>query len=244
MKFSNYIVYVDESGDHGLSAINLDYPVFVLAFCIFKKEVYSSTIVPSVTSLKFKAFGHDMAVLHEHDIRKRSGPFKAFNERQREKFLSLLSDIIERSDFSLVAIAIDKLKLRDKYPEPENPYNLAMSMGLERIFHYLNEKGESSLLTHVVFESRGPREDSELELEFRRVCDGRNECGKSLPFEIVFADKKSNSVGLQFSDMTARPIGLSILRPDQPNRAMDILRTKFRRSQDGMISGYGLKVFP
>ncbi|WP_244948789.1 DUF3800 domain-containing protein [Campylobacter hyointestinalis] len=38
MYFSNHIVYVDESGDHSLTNINKDFPVFVLAFCIFKKR--------------------------------------------------------------------------------------------------------------------------------------------------------------------------------------------------------------
>jgi hypothetical protein len=30
--FSDYIVYVDESGDHGLQSMDATYPVFVLAF--------------------------------------------------------------------------------------------------------------------------------------------------------------------------------------------------------------------
>ncbi len=30
MKKSDYIIYVDESGDHGLKNINKDYPIFVL----------------------------------------------------------------------------------------------------------------------------------------------------------------------------------------------------------------------
>ena len=30
--FSKYVVYVDESGDHGLKNIDPNYPVFVLAF--------------------------------------------------------------------------------------------------------------------------------------------------------------------------------------------------------------------
>jgi hypothetical protein len=29
---SDYIVYVDESGDHGLVSVDPEYPVFVLAF--------------------------------------------------------------------------------------------------------------------------------------------------------------------------------------------------------------------
>ena len=33
--YSDYIVYVDESGDHGLKTIDENYPVFVLAFLYF-----------------------------------------------------------------------------------------------------------------------------------------------------------------------------------------------------------------
>ena len=36
--YSNRIVYVDESGDHSLELIDLDYPVFVLSFCVFEKS--------------------------------------------------------------------------------------------------------------------------------------------------------------------------------------------------------------
>jgi hypothetical protein len=88
------------------------------------------------------------------------------------------------------------------------------------------------------------REDAELELEFRRVCDGQNALGSRLPFTVVMADKKCNSAGLQLADLIARPIGRRILDPAQPNRAYDIIERKFRRSPAGMVDGWGLKVFP
>ena len=34
-QFGKYIVYVDESGDHGLTKVDRQFPVFTLAFCIF-----------------------------------------------------------------------------------------------------------------------------------------------------------------------------------------------------------------
>ncbi|HEX7760663.1 MAG TPA: DUF3800 domain-containing protein [Caulobacteraceae bacterium] len=40
-EFSDYIVFADESGDHGLEAYSADYPVFVLAFTLVHKEAYS-----------------------------------------------------------------------------------------------------------------------------------------------------------------------------------------------------------
>jgi len=36
--FSDYIIYVDESGDHGLERIDPEFPIFVLAFCIIRKS--------------------------------------------------------------------------------------------------------------------------------------------------------------------------------------------------------------
>lgn len=53
MGYSDYIVYVDESGDHSLQSINPEYPMFVLAFVIFHKEHYANQICPAIQQLKF-----------------------------------------------------------------------------------------------------------------------------------------------------------------------------------------------
>jgi 23S rRNA (cytidine1920-2'-O)/16S rRNA (cytidine1409-2'-O)-methyltransferase len=47
------------------------------------------------------------------------------------------------------------------------------------------------------------------------------------PFDLIVADKKTNSEGLQLADLTERPIGLSVIRPEQPNKAAKVLETKF-----------------
>ena len=43
MTFGDYLVFVDESGDHGLTAVNRDFPLFALAFCVFPKAASSNT---------------------------------------------------------------------------------------------------------------------------------------------------------------------------------------------------------
>lgn len=243
-KYSDYVVYVDESGDHGLVSIDTQYPIFVLSFCIFNKKIYSETIVPKLMSMKFKTFGHDMVILHEHTIRKKKGYFKTLNNESRERFLGELTDLIAVSDFTLVAIVIDKIKLRKEYIRPSHPYHLAMELGLEKIYQFIQQQNQENLLTHIIFEARGATEDRELQEEFIRVRSGDNSLRKALPFEIVIVDKKVNSEGLQFADMTARPIGLSQLRPNQPNRAFKVLQNKFYKAPSGTIIGYGLNGFP
>ncbi len=243
--FSDHIVYVDESGDHGLDSIDRHYPVFVLAFCVFQKASYAESVVPAVQRFKFRHFGHDMAVLHETDIRKDRGDFEFLKSKElKQAFLDELSDILSDAPFTLICTVIDKSQLKQRYRNPENPYHIALGYGLERVHLHLKRMGQGESLTHVVLEKRGKREDGELELEFRRIVDGGNHRFQRLPFEILFADKKSNSCGLQLADLVARPVGLSVARPGQPNRAYQILLDKFDRDGEGRIEGWGVKIFP
>ncbi|MFC1536858.1 DUF3800 domain-containing protein [Pseudomonadota bacterium] len=248
--FSDYIVYVDESGDHGLQNIDPSYPVFVLAFCIFHKNHYCDVVVPALKKFKFEHFGHDHVILHEREIRKEEGDFRLFKNRAgKEAFLEQLSTIIEESNFILACCVIDKEKLKRNVSADENPYHLALRFGLEKVHNFLAEKGQEELKTHVMVEKRGKKEDNELELEFRRICDGENQFKRSLPFGIKFADKRMNSAGLQLADLLARPVGLHVLRPEQPNRAFEILKPKFyceggRENVGEGFEDWGLVIFP
>lgn len=241
---SDFIIYVDESGDHSLESIDPEYPVFVLSFCIFRKSDYVTRVTPAIRQLKFATFGHDMVVLHESDIRRKRGAFSQLSREPREAFLNRLTDIIGEADFQLVAVVIDKRKLKERYSRPAHPYHLALEFGLERIYRLLKEAGQDDARTYLVCEARGAREDAELELAFRRIRDGANYFQRPLPFELILADKKTNSEGLQLADLTARPIGLTVLRPGQENRAAAVLEDKFYRDKAGNKMGMGLKVFP
>lgn len=243
--FSDYIVYVDESGDHGLKSIDPNYPVFVLAFCIFKKTEYTDRLVPALQRFKFEHFGHDQVILHETDIRKDRGDFAFLKTPERKSaFLGALTRIVADTPFTLICSVILKEPYRRRYANPDNPYHVALGFGLERVFYYLRSRGDAAQRTHIIVERRGKQEDAELELEFRRICDGGNYHGHQLPFEVVFVDKKSNSAGLQMADLVARPVGIRILRPDQENRAFDVLERKFYTDANGRREGWGLKCFP
>ena len=248
-KYSDYIVYVDESGDHGLRNVDPNYPVFVLSFCVFHKKHYAEKVVPAVERFKFRHFGHDTVVLHEHEIRKETGDFKFTSERHKHAFIDELTAIIDASNFILISCVIDKMRLRERSQLGSNPYHLALGFCLETLYELMQEKKQHDFPSHVVVECRGSKEDRDLELEFRRVCDGENRWSKRLPFRIVMADKRTNSSGLQLADLVARPVGLATLRPGQPNRAYDVLKKKFfcsggRRKVGSGFEGWGLKIHP
>lgn len=243
--FGDYFVFVDESGDHGLARVDPGYPIFVLAFCLFAKGDYVDRVGPALQRLKFRFWGHDEQVLHEHEIRKPNKSYGfLFDPAKRTDFLDAVSKLVDEAAFQLVAAVIRKLEFSKQYVLPANPYDLALEFGLERMFLELNSRGQAGKITHIIVEKRGEKEDNQLELAFRRICAGANALNQRLPFELVMIPKASNSTGLQIADLVARSVGIKVLRPAQPNRAYDIVARKFRRSPVGETKGWGLKVFP
>lgn len=226
MRYSDFIVYVDESGDHSLCTVDPRYPVFGLALCIFRKTTYSEQIAPALRRLKFSTFGHDMVVLHESEVRKRVGAFAALGRERSDQFLNALTELIAQADFKVLAILIDKRQQPAIGAQPPNAYHLALSAALEGLFRLLLRAGQRHRIVHVVCEARGLREDAELTVVFQQLCEDAGYARDGIRFEIVIAHKRTNSEGLQLADLTARPLGLSVLRPEQPNRAADIVRRK------------------
>jgi hypothetical protein len=243
--FGDYLVFVDESGDHGLARVDPGYPIFVLAFCLFAKKDYVERIGPALQHLKFRFWGHDEQVLHEHEIRKPNKNYGfLFDPARRTEFLAGVNKLVDEASFQLVAAVIRKLEYCKQYSLPANPYDLALQFGLERIYLELTSRGQAGNITHIIVEKRGEKEDNQLELAFRRICAGSNALNQRLPFELVMIPKASNSTGLQIADLVARPIGIKVLRPDQANRAYEIVAKKLRRKPSGETKDWGLKVVP
>jgi Protein of unknown function (DUF3800) len=245
--FGHYLVFVDESGDHSLTSIDSQYSVFVLAFAIIKKTDYIQRVCPDLQSFKLRYWGHDETVLHEHEIRKPRDGFSFLQQKPvRERFLSELTGLMEALPATIVAVVIDKPAFVLRYAKSDlgGVYDHAMETGLNAVFQFLSGNGQSELLTSVVVERRGRKEDNELELSFRRFCDTSNAHSRALPFDLVMVPKTANSAGLQIADLIARPVGLHALRPQQKNRAFEIIQTKLHRGDAGQVEGVGLLRVP
>lgn len=141
--YSDYVIYVDESGDHSLGTLNPEFPVFVLAFVLFAKQDYL-VFLPKVHDLKFRHFGHDSEILHEIEIRRAEGAFKFLVDRsRREVFLAELAQLVQEAPFDLIASSIRKDKLKSRYTTPTNPYTLALLFNLERALGSLERRAQA-----------------------------------------------------------------------------------------------------
>jgi hypothetical protein len=242
---SRFIGFLDECGDHSLEMIDRDFPIFVLCLAVVERKVYAEKVIPAMSALKLRYWNHEGINLHSRHIRKAIGSYSFLQVPQkRETFLAEISSLIEEMPFTIFITSIDKKKHLAKYgPKADNPYEFALKMCMERVVHFLEHNGVNEL--PIVAESRGKREDAELEKSFYEFLA----CGtyyipaerfKALQCPLVFWDKRANIAGLQMADLAAYPCARSILKPEQKNHAFDIIKNKIYQS--GKVKGW--KVFP
>ena len=77
-------LFIDESGDHGLSSIDPDFPVFVLCGIIISEENYQ-LINNRIIELKSKFWNQQKVILHSRDIRKCEKEFQILFDLEIKK---------------------------------------------------------------------------------------------------------------------------------------------------------------
>jgi len=230
VKSSNYLVFVDESGDNQLNKYPKEFPMFVLAFVIISKDEYCDKLLPKFTRLKLKYFPDVSTIFHEREIRKAEKRFSFLtNAELRQSFQTDLTALMTDIDYKVVAVAINK-ETSNKDDLTDDLYILGVKYGLEKIEAFLKSQNDFNYTT-VTFESRFysvegyKQEDDKLYKYFKEMANDK--------FGIEIHIKSAGGLGLQFADLIARPIGVHILRPEQQNRAWDIIKDKL--CKDGLV---------
>ena len=80
-------LFLDESGDHNLSVIDSQYPIFVLGGVIMDKDYAEGPLVEALDKFKRRVFGHSNIILHTADITRNRNGFEAMMEPEfRSRF--------------------------------------------------------------------------------------------------------------------------------------------------------------
>ena len=242
---SRFIAFFDECGDHSLSKIDEDFPMFLLCTMVVEREAYAKKIIPALAEFKLRYFAHEGINLHSREIRKAEGPFGILqNETVRHKFLGELSTLMTTLPFTLFITAIQKVAYAERYgTEAKNPYNVALEYSFERILHFLEEQNESQL--PVIAEARGQQEDDALRASFHRLMTQGTYFNSAERFQkmvcpISFRRKQDNIAGIQLADLCAHPTARHLLKPNVANQAFDVVKPHIYVS--GNVNG--LKVYP
>lgn len=242
-----YYLYIDESGDHGLVNLDMNFPVFLLCGVLVEEENYK-LIRTELNTVKKNFWGNKEVIFHSRDIRKCDKEFQIlFDIDLKGKFYSQINAIIQNSKYRIIASAINKEKYIKTYGKLSNDvYELALSFIIERAVFCLDEKKDEEKELEIIIEKRGRKEDKKLDEHFQRLmARGTSYVSAQrladLNTSIYFKDKKENINGLQLSDLVAYPVARFVIEPERANPAFKVLQDKIY-TRNG--KRYGLKIFP
>lgn len=239
-----YILFLDESGDHGLASPQPDFPVFLLSGVLITEENYE-LVRGKINVLKESIWKDKKVIFHSRDIRKCEKAFTVLFDLELKKyFYEEINKIIAESDYTILASAIRKNDFIEKFGRlHDDVYEIALSIIIEQAVTILDGSGAE---LSIVIEKRGLKEDKQLDDHFQKLCGVGT--GKITAEQLhnvspsfTFRDKKDNINGLQLSDLVAYPIARYVIDPLMANPAFDVLDPKIYRVDGQRV---GLVLYP
>jgi hypothetical protein len=238
-------MFLDESGDHSLSAIDPQYPVFVLGGIIADKEYAEGPMAEAVARFKDEMGLPEDLVLHTSDISRNRDGFERVKEPEyRHEFFRRLNELMTSLEYKVVACVVRKDEHLARYGlAAGDPYMFSLDVLVER-FCFEIGSGPPGV---IVAESRNPTLDNQLELAWLNLkiqgtlflrASKITSCVSSLNIR----EKKENIAGLQLADLVVSPIGRHVLGKS-PKEDWAVIESKFRR-RGGLYAGAGLVILP
>ncbi|OHC73571.1 MAG: hypothetical protein A3G18_07945 [Rhodospirillales bacterium RIFCSPLOWO2_12_FULL_58_28] len=241
------VLFLDESGDHNLSVIDPQYPMFVLGGIIVDKDYADGPLTVALNEFKRDIFGRTDIVLHTADItRNRNGFEQLKDEAFRSRFHDRLNAMMRDLCYSVVACAISKDEHLSRYGVAAlDPYLLSLDILVERFCSVVGKVSGGGV---IVAEKRDTTLDRELELAWLnlKIQGTRYLQASAIEDRILGLNlraKQDNIAGLQLADLVVSPIGRHLLgKLDKED--WRIVEGKFRRDRRGKVEGYGLVILP
>lgn len=242
-----YFLFIDESGDHGLTIVNPDFPVFLLSGVLISEDNYSK-LKSTFNKVKNELWGNKEVIFHSRDIRKCEKEFMVLFDLDKKKwFYDNLNLAINNCNYTIIASAIQKENYINQFGRLSNDvYELALSFVIERAIFYLDDMLNKEKELQIIIEKRGKKEDKQLDEHFQRLMSRGTGYVSAVrlsnySLSISFKDKKENINGLQLADLTAYPIARFVIEPERANPAYELISSKIY-SKNG--KRYGLKIYP
>lgn len=217
------------------------WPVFVLVGVLVGERHYAKRVVPAVQRLK-QDYGLPPDVpLHSRAIRRWDPPFDFLRDTDvKQAFYTDISSLFTRLQLRLFSVVIDKRRLASRYLLA-SPYDISISQLLSLV---CGSPGMPAPwrpnVARIVAESRGRREDKELQREFQAFRQrGLHNYGAEgvsrrtastvnavYPDKIRFLRKSLVVAGLELADLAAYPIGRAAVDNNWDNPAYLVLATR------------------
>ena len=239
-------MFLDESGNHALTTVDEQYPVFVLGGVITDADYAEQVIDRRLRQFKRDLFGRDDLILHTADITHNRHGFERLVESAfRQRFYFELNQLMRELEYKVVACAIKKdLHLARYGMAAVDPYMLSLDILAERFCFEIGAVPEGGT---IYAERRSPVLDRELDIAWLnlKVRGTRYVRASTINERIANLQtrpKSANVAGLQLADLVVSPIGRFVLgKPTREDWA--VIESKLRR-RGGNYLGAGFVILP
>ena len=246
-------LFLDESGDHNLSKIGPEYPIFVLGGVIVE-DYDEHQLTERLSEFKRDMFRTTDIILHTADITRNRNGFEALQDsRFRDQFRDRLNELMRTLSYSVVACAIQKKEHLGRHgATAPDPYMLSLETLVERFCFDIGDANKGGVISRggvIVAEKRGPALDQELEFAWSKLKSEGTYCVSARDIEerilgLDLRSKRDNIAGLQLADLVVSPIGRHIMGK-RDHEDWEIVNQKFCISPEtGQSEGYGLVILP
>jgi hypothetical protein len=258
-----YRLYVDEVGNDDLGHVHQDANRFLsLTGVAMRLDHSRDHCIPRLNALKANIFQHDPEmpiILHRTDIVGRRGPFGILaNDQVRANFDAGLLRCMADLEYAVMTAVIDKRGMMQQlHWNNRHPYHYLMEILVEKYAQWLERKQATG---DIMPEERKGKKDIELQRAYTSVRTWGTkfvppqQMRRRLPAsQLKFRAKADNVAALQLCDLIAHPSYIHVR--DQQGHAVNVgpyavqvvqilQATKYDRSWDGRIDGYGIKYLP
>jgi Protein of unknown function (DUF3800) len=242
------ILFLDESGDHNLTAIDPQHPIFVLGGIIADRDYALGEMTQKLNSFKLDLFGTTDITLHTADFsRQRHGFEQMKNRAFCEKFYIELNKLISDLKITIIACAIMKQQHMDKYGlGAVDPYHLSLNILAERFCFDIGSKPISK--GKIVAEARDSTLNRQLDIAWLNAKVSGTNFLQAVDINdriesLVLKTKADKIAGLEIADAVVTPIARRVLRKNS-RIDLNIIKSKMRKNHLGEVMGYGLVLLP
>jgi hypothetical protein len=227
-----YYLFIDETGDHGLKKIDINFPIFLLSGILIKTTdlIHLELLLKK---LKTKYWSTESLILHSREIRKCSNEYKILlDDHLKNQFYKDLNQILLLSKFLIIPSGINKVKYVKIYGYlNDDTYEICISKTIDQVLTNLKHRKSLPIELQIILEKRGQKEDQKLDTHISEIIVNGTQKNpasslKNIRINFEFKDKKDNINGLQIADLIAYPIAKYILNQSIKNPAFDIISKK------------------
>ncbi|WP_427366637.1 DUF3800 domain-containing protein [Candidatus Caldatribacterium saccharofermentans] len=257
-----YLLFIDESGTECWNprmSHDINERLLCLIGVIVRSDYYHNVFEGELLNLKKDVFGNPNIILHTNEIVRRKGPFSTLkDDKTDDKFQDQLKRLLSNSDFTVIAIGIDKDNHHVRYQERAlNAYYYCFLMLLERFVFFLEKR---NAVGRVFAEARNKEADKRLNNRYRQLFVEGTYYVTASQFrgriqnkdKILFRTKTHKVAGLEVADILSRFAKKDVFRgyysintkwgTRLEEDIIQIIQKKYDKSPNGAIDGYGRKL--